>query len=82
MEFQCEVVERLGNNTYLFGQCYGHDNVKILLPAMCTSARGRKSTSPLTTASVWFSMKTICGSAPILLRQMLIKKHLAVMITL
>jgi multiple sugar transport system ATP-binding protein len=30
--FQCEVVERLGNNTYLFGQCYGHDNVKILLP--------------------------------------------------
>lgn len=32
MEFQCEVVERLGNNTYLFGQCYGHDNVKVLLP--------------------------------------------------
>ena len=32
VEFQCEVVERLGNNTYLFGQCYGHDNVKILLP--------------------------------------------------
>ncbi|WP_336995636.1 ABC transporter ATP-binding protein [Leclercia sp. UBA7405] len=30
--FNCEVVERLGNNTYLFGQCYGHDNVKILLP--------------------------------------------------
>ncbi|CZU36583.1 Lactose transport ATP-binding protein LacK [Enterobacter ludwigii] len=26
------MVERLGNNTYLFGQCYGHDNVKILLP--------------------------------------------------
>jgi multiple sugar transport system ATP-binding protein len=32
LEFNCEVVERLGNNTYLFGQCYGHDNVKILLP--------------------------------------------------
>lgn len=32
LEFQCEVVERLGNNTYLFGQCYGHDNIKILLP--------------------------------------------------
>ncbi|MCV5540401.1 sugar ABC transporter ATP-binding protein, partial [Escherichia coli] len=32
VEFQCEVVERLGNNTYLFGQCYGHDNVKVLLP--------------------------------------------------
>ena len=32
LTFNCEVVERLGNNTYLFGQCYGHDNVKILLP--------------------------------------------------
>ena len=32
LAFQCEVVERLGNNTYLFGQCYGHDNVKVLLP--------------------------------------------------
>ena len=32
LAFNCEVVERLGNNTYLFGQCYGHDNVKILLP--------------------------------------------------
>ncbi len=32
LAFQCEVVERLGNNTYLFGQCYGHDNIKILLP--------------------------------------------------
>lgn len=32
LEFQCEVVERLGNNTYLFGQCYGHDNIKVLLP--------------------------------------------------
>ena len=32
LAFQCEVVERLGNNTYLFGQCYGHDNIKVLLP--------------------------------------------------
>ncbi|MBP2856346.1 sn-glycerol-3-phosphate ABC transporter ATP-binding protein UgpC [Dickeya oryzae] len=32
LDFQCEVVERLGNNTYLFGQCYGHDGFKILLP--------------------------------------------------
>ncbi|MGM3173561.1 ABC transporter ATP-binding protein [Dickeya lacustris] len=32
LDFQCEVVERLGNNTYLFGQCYGLDGVKILLP--------------------------------------------------
>lgn len=32
VEFQCEVVERLGNNTYLFGKCYGQENVKILLP--------------------------------------------------
>lgn len=35
LEFQCEVVERLGNNTYLFGQCYGHDNIKILLARRC-----------------------------------------------
>ncbi|WJV61174.1 ABC transporter ATP-binding protein [Pectobacteriaceae bacterium CE70] len=32
LEFHCEVVERLGNNTYLFGQCHGHDGFKILLP--------------------------------------------------
>ncbi|KOC88948.1 ABC transporter ATP-binding protein [Winslowiella iniecta] len=32
LDFHCEVVERLGNNTYLFGQCYGHDGFKMLLP--------------------------------------------------
>ncbi len=32
LSFQCEVVERLGNNTWLFGQCYGLDGFKILLP--------------------------------------------------
>ncbi|EFE94225.1 ABC transporter ATP-binding protein [Serratia odorifera] len=32
LDFHCEVVERLGNNTYLFGQCHGHDGFKILLP--------------------------------------------------
>jgi multiple sugar transport system ATP-binding protein len=26
------VVERLGNNTYLFGQSHGHDGFKMLLP--------------------------------------------------
>ncbi|KAA8997338.1 sn-glycerol-3-phosphate ABC transporter ATP-binding protein UgpC [Affinibrenneria salicis] len=31
LDFHCEVVERLGNNTYLFGQCHGHDGFKILL---------------------------------------------------
>ncbi len=33
LQFQCEVVERLGNNTWLFGQCYGHDNFKVLIPS-------------------------------------------------
>ncbi|MDR3432707.1 MAG: sn-glycerol-3-phosphate ABC transporter ATP-binding protein UgpC [Rouxiella aceris] len=32
LAFQCEVVERLGNSTYLFGQCHGHDGFKMLLP--------------------------------------------------
>ncbi|PRD16354.1 sugar ABC transporter ATP-binding protein [Pantoea coffeiphila] len=32
LDFHCEVVERLGNNTYLFGQSYGHDGFKMLLP--------------------------------------------------
>ncbi|MFS2224908.1 ABC transporter ATP-binding protein [Pantoea sp. B65] len=32
LDFHCEVVERLGNNTYLFGQCHGHDGFKMLLP--------------------------------------------------
>jgi len=32
LDFQCEVVERLGNSTYLFGQCHGHDGFKMLLP--------------------------------------------------
>jgi multiple sugar transport system ATP-binding protein len=46
---------------------------KFCCPATFISARGRKSTSPLTTASAWSSMKTICGSAPILRRRMPIK---------
>lgn len=32
LEFHCEVVERMGNNTWLFGQCHGHDGFKMLLP--------------------------------------------------
>jgi len=32
LDFHCEVVERLGNNTYLFGQIYGYDGFKMLLP--------------------------------------------------
>jgi len=31
LAFTCEVVERLGNSTYLFGQCCGIDNFKLLL---------------------------------------------------
>ncbi|PWC23113.1 sugar ABC transporter ATP-binding protein [Brenneria roseae subsp. roseae] len=31
LAFGCEVVERLGNSTYLFGQCCGIDNFKLLL---------------------------------------------------
>lgn len=32
LDFHCEVVERLGNNTYLFGQSHGRDGFKMLLP--------------------------------------------------
>ncbi len=32
LTFNCEVVERLGNSTYLFGQSCGIDNFKMLLP--------------------------------------------------
>jgi len=32
LEFHCEVVERLGNSTYLFGQCLGVDGFKLLVP--------------------------------------------------
>lgn len=32
LSFNCEVVERLGNSTYLFGQCEGIDGFKMLLP--------------------------------------------------
>lgn len=32
LSFTCEVVERLGNSTYLFGQCCGIDDFKLLLP--------------------------------------------------
>ena len=32
LAFNCEVVERLGNSTYLFGQCEGVDGFKMLLP--------------------------------------------------
>ncbi|EXU74633.1 ABC transporter ATP-binding protein [Erwinia mallotivora] len=32
LDFHCEVVERLGNNTCLFGQSHGHDGFKMLLP--------------------------------------------------
>ena len=31
LAFTCEVVERLGNSTYLFGQCCGTDGFKLLL---------------------------------------------------
>ncbi|MER5029966.1 ABC transporter ATP-binding protein [Pantoea anthophila] len=32
IHFHCEVVERLGNNTCLFGQSHGYDGFKMLLP--------------------------------------------------
>ncbi|MFM2480841.1 ABC transporter ATP-binding protein [Celerinatantimonas sp. YJH-8] len=32
LPFHCEVVERLGNSTYVFGQLCGVDQIKILLP--------------------------------------------------
>jgi multiple sugar transport system ATP-binding protein len=73
VEFQCEVVERLGNNTYLFGQCYGHDNVKILLPGDVHFRPWQKIRSRSTIATAWSSMKTTCGSALTSLRRTPIK---------
>lgn len=76
VEFQCEVVERLGNNTYLFGQCYGHDNVKILLPGDVHFRPGRKSALPSTIATAWCSTKTTCGLAPTSPRRMPTKRNI------
>lgn len=70
VEFQCEVVERLGNNTYLFGQCYGHDNVKVLLPGDVHFAPGRKLSWLSMSASAWCLMRTTCASALISRRRM------------
>nr|VXZ87883.1 Maltose/maltodextrin import ATP-binding protein MalK [Klebsiella pneumoniae] len=70
VEFQCEVVERLGNNTYLFGQCYGHDNVKVLLPGDVHFRPGRKLSWLSMSASAWCLMRTTCASALISRRRM------------
>lgn len=70
VEFQCEVVERLGNNTYLFGQCYGHDNVKVLLPGDVHFRPGRKLIWLSMSASAWCLMRTTCASALISRRRM------------
>ncbi len=32
MKFSSDVVERLGNNTYIYGTCCGQDNFKVILP--------------------------------------------------
>jgi len=47
LEFNCEVVERLGNSTYLFGQCYGTDGFKMLLP-------GDMAFNPYQSLTTWF----------------------------
>lgn len=70
VEFQCEVVERLGNNTYLFGQCYGHDNVKVLLPGDVHFRPRRKLIWLSMSASAWCLMRTTCASALISRRRM------------
>ena len=42
LKFNSDVVERLGNNTYVYGTCCGVDNFKILLPGD-VSAEARQS---------------------------------------
>ena len=46
-----------GNNTYLFGQCYGHDNVKVLLPGDVHFRPWQKINLPSMTASAWSLMR-------------------------
>ncbi|SIR66235.1 carbohydrate ABC transporter ATP-binding protein, CUT1 family [Aeromonas sp. RU39B] len=48
LTFTCEVVERLGNSTYLFGQCCGVDGFKLLLA-------GDSAFSPYQKMDVFFS---------------------------
>ena len=58
------MVERLGNNTYLFGQCYGHDNVKVLLPGDVHFRPWQKINLAFDDRFCMVLMRTICASAP------------------
>lgn len=64
VEFQCEVVERLGNNTICSASATATITSRFCCPATSISARGRRLIWPSTTASAWCLMRTICASAP------------------
>lgn len=42
LKFDSDVVERLGNNTYLYGSCCGQDNFKIIIPGDVDVKTGRE----------------------------------------
>ena len=64
------MVERLGSNTYLFGQCYGHDNVKVLLPGDVHFRPWQKINLAFDERFAWCLMRTTCASALISRRRM------------
>lgn len=48
LTFNSDVVERLGNNTYIYGSCCGQDNFKVILPGdVHTQARQSTTVSAL-----------------------------------
>ncbi|MBQ9219572.1 ABC transporter ATP-binding protein [Succinivibrio sp.] len=52
MSFDSDVVERLGNNTYIYGTCCGQDNFKVILP-------GDVHTKPRQTTTVSALIKNV-----------------------
>ncbi|WP_295365919.1 sn-glycerol-3-phosphate ABC transporter ATP-binding protein UgpC [uncultured Succinivibrio sp.] len=52
MSFDSDVVERLGNNTYIYGTCCGQDNFKVILP-------GDVRTKPRQTTTVSALIKNV-----------------------
>ena len=42
LKFDSDVIERLGNNTYMYGSCCGQDNFKIIMPGDVQATTGRE----------------------------------------
>ncbi len=58
MNFSSDVVERLGNNTYVYGTCCGQDNFKVILPGdIHTKARQDITVSALVKNVMLFNEK-------------------------